>query len=197
MTGCIGRKIGMTHMYTEDGVMVPVTLLQCSDQHVLQVKTVKKDGFAAYVVGSEKRKKDRQTSKQYINMHQFKTDALAETPLKKDDTYNVSIFEAGDSITVSSLTKGRGFQGVVKRHGFSGFPAGHGHRNMRIPGSIGALGLRRVIKGKKLPGHMGNDQKTVRDRKVIEVNVEKGIVAIKGSVAGSNQGVVILQKQAS
>jgi large subunit ribosomal protein L3 len=206
MAGLIGRKLGMTQLFTEEGVLVPVTLIQAGPCPVVQVKTHETDGYSAVQLGFGERKEKHST--QAVRGHaagagleaapavlrEFRVeDATGFTP---GEEITVEQFEVGQRVKVTGTTKGRGFQGVVKRHGFAGRPGGHGHPKSRTPGSIGpGTNPSRVIKGKKMPGQMGNKRHTTRNLRVERVDAERNLIFLRGSVPGARNATVLIRTQ--
>lgn len=183
----LGLKLGMSQVFDEKGRVLPVTLIEAGPCEVLQIKTKEKDGYTAVQVGFkkiEKKKKIKKTMKGKVfrYLREFK-DEIKD--LKKGQKIDVSIFEKGDIVKVSGITKGKGFQGVVKRWGFAGRPATHGTKHeQRTPGSTGSRFPQRVIKGKKMPGRMGGERVTVKNLKVLEINKDSNLLAVKGAMPG-------------
>jgi len=205
MAGLIGRKIGMTRIFNEEGVAVPVTVVEAGPCPVVQVKTEQTDGYRAVQLGFGARKAKHATRAEVGHAGKAQLDAapsiLREFAPSQDQEYEpgqavtVEIFEPGDSVKVTGTSKGRGFQGVMKRHGFTGRPASHGHPKSRIPGSMGpGTDPSRVIKGKKLPGQMGNVRTTVRNLKVVKVDPERNLLFLRGGVPGSRNSYVLITK---
>lgn len=205
MPGLIGKKIGMTRVFTEEGHVVPVTVLEAGPCPVLQVKDDESDGYRAVQLGFGA-KKQKRTSKAELGhaaragldsaprlVREFEPDDGEEYAPGQQLT--VELFEAGQRVRVTGLSKGRGFQGVVKRHGFAGRPASHGHPMSRNPGSMGAgTDPSRVIKGKKLPGRMGGKRKTIRNLQVVRVDAERNLLFVNGAVPGSRNGYVLIRR---
>jgi len=205
MAGLIGKKIGMTRVFTEEGVAVPVTVVQAGPCPVVQVKTPETDGYEAIQLGfgSKKAKRAKKARLGHVAKAGLENAPaiLREFALADGEAYElgqnltVELFETGDSVKVSGTTKGRGFQGVMKRYGFAGRPATHGHPMSRIPGSMGpGTDPSRVIKGKKLPGQMGNVRQTIRNIKVVKVDPERNLLFLKGGVPGSRNSYVLITK---
>lgn len=197
----LGRKIGMTQKFKDTGEVTPVTIVAAGPCTVTQLKTEETDKYKAVQIGFEKAKKINKPKAGHLKdlepfkkLKEFRIADDAELKLKKGDKIDVSQFEVGDKVKVTGTSKGKGFQGVVKRHGFSGSPASHGHKDqLRMPGSIGACSYpARVFKGKKMAGQMGNKQVSVRNLEIIETDKEKNLLYIKGAVPGANQGVVLI-----
>jgi len=185
----------MTQIFDKEGNALPVTVIEAGPCFVTQIKDETKDGYRAIQIGFEnlKTKKIKKPSKdkpfRYIREFKFKEDE--KTEFKIGDKIEVSVFSEGDKIKISGISKGRGFQGVVKRHGFKGGPASHGHRHvLRRPGSIGSSFPERVIKGKKMPGHMGTAKVTVKNLKIALVDAKNNLFAITGAVPGPNGGLI-------
>ena len=204
MPGMIGRKIGMTQIFDDDGFAVGVTVLEVGPCPVVQVKTVERDGYDAVQLGFGRVKNTRvrkpkaghaaRAGLDYVPeiLAEFNFDG-EEVELGQEIT--VEMFEVGSKVSISGLTKGRGFQGVVKRHGFGGGRASHGGKSvLRSPGSIGAgTDPSRVIKGLKMSGRMGGTKRTDRSCKIINVDVEKNLLMIRGSVPGARHNIVIVK----
>jgi len=194
----LGKKIGMSQLFDENGQVVPVTLIEAGPCWVSQIKTKEKDDYQSVQIGFEeiKERKVKKPQKGYFKkagltkyfryLREFKNGDL-----KVGDKIDVSIFSQGDIVKVSGISKGKGFQGVVKRHGFSGFPATHGTKHgLRAPGSIGSAFPERVFKGKKMAGRMGNERVTLQGLKVAQIDKENNLLAIKGAVPG-RRGVLL------
>ena len=205
MAGLIGKKIGMTRIFNEDGAAVSVTVVEAGPCPVLQIKSAETDGYAAVQLGFGAQK-DKRASKAEKG-HAAKAGVevaprvVREFKLSEGDEYElgqaitVEVFEVGDSVKVTGTSKGKGFQGVVKRYGFAGRPASHGHPGSRVPGSIGpGTDPSRVIKGKKLPGRMGGARVSLPNAKVVRVDLERNLLFIKGGVPGSRNSYVMIQK---
>jgi large subunit ribosomal protein L3 len=205
MSGIIGRKLGMTQIFDESGAVVPVTVIEAGPCPVVQVRSEEKDGYAAVQLGFGAKKPVRATSAEKGHaakagleaapavLREFRFDAAPSV----GERVTVEGFEKGGRVKVTGTTKGRGFQGVVKRHGFGGGRASHGATRVhRAPGSIGAgTNPSRVIKGKKMPGHMGAAQQTVRNLMVAKVDAERNLLYLRGAVPGPINGVVFVTKQ--
>jgi large subunit ribosomal protein L3 len=192
MSFILGTKEEMTQLFDENGVVHAATVIAAGPVKVTQVKEDKQDGYAAVQVGyGTRREKNLSRAVKghtkdigfFAYLREF--NASGEEKLVKGDTINVSVFKPGDIIQVSAISKGKGFQGVVKRHGFHGGPRTHGQRHTeRAPGSIGATGPQRVFKGKKMAGRMGGDRVTVKNLKVLAVDKENNKLFVSGSVPG-------------
>ena len=205
MSGIIGRKLGMTQIFDESGAVVPVTVIEAGPCPVVQVRTDEKDGYAAVQLGFGAKKASRATSAEKGHATKAGLDA-APAVLKEfrfdqapsvGESVTVDGFASGIRVKVTGVTKGRGFQGVVKRYGFGGGRASHGATRVhRAPGSIGAgTNPSRVIKGKRMPGHMGNAQQTVRNLLVAKIDAERNLLYVRGAVPGPINGVVYVTRQ--
>ena len=261
MLGLIGKKIGMTQLFAEDGTAVPVTAIEAGPCPIVQVKTEERDGYQAVQIGFGRKKPQRSRRPElghsgragldYVPAitREFQLgpdDALADDPhavlaqqeaepvvaeaaaegeedsvegngveaaedapvaeeapaaeqdksLRVGRLLTVTMFAEGERVKVTGETKGRGFQGVIKRHGFSGFPKSHGHPEQRLPGSIGpGTDPSRVIKGRKMSGHMGTNRKTVRNMTVVKVDRDRNLIFVKGPVPGARNSWVFVRKQ--
>ncbi len=205
MPGLIGKKIGMTRIFDEAGIQIPVTVIEAGPCPVVSVRSQEQDGYQAVQLGFGAKKLKR-TSKAELGhvakagleaaprlMREFRTGDGEEYEVGQHLT--VELFEAGDRVKVTGRSKGRGFQGVVKRHGFRGRPASHGHPMSRNPGSLGpGTDPSRVIKGKKMPGRMGGDRQTIRNLQVVRVDGERNLLFVKGGVPGARDGYVLISK---
>lgn len=188
----LGKKLGCTQLVKGTGEIVPVTLIGVDDNAVTQVRTPEKDGYSAVqlATGSKKVKNLTKPLRGHFKnlgnfsfVKEFKVSDAAE--YQAGSKVSLEGFEEGRKVTVSALAKGRGFQGVVKRHGFSGGPASHGHRDvLRRPGSIGGRFPQRVLKGKKMAGRMGGGRVTTKNLEVVRVDAASGVMAVKGAVPG-------------
>lgn len=204
MAGIIGKKIGMTRIFDESGAQVPVTVIEAGPCPVTQIKTVETDGYEAVQVGFGAQKEKRATRAELGHARAAGLEAaprvVREFPINGTDyelgqELTVEQFEVGDRVKVTGTTKGRGFQGVVKRYGFAGRPGGHGHPMSRNPGSLGpGTDPSRVIKGKKLPGQMGGTRQTIRNIQVVRIDGERNLLFVKGGVPGSRDSFVLIQK---
>lgn len=191
----LGTKEGMTQVFDADGVCHPATILRVSPTTITQVKTQEKDGYAAVQVATGEQKEHRTNKAQkahlggsFQSVKEFRPrvnyDESVEG-LEKGQTIDASVFAAGDSIVVASVSKGKGFQGTVKRYNFAGNKATHGQKHTaRAPGSIGATGPARVFKGTRMSGRMGTDRTTVKNLQVLQVNPEENVLLVSGAVPG-------------
>ena len=205
MAGIIGRKIGMTRIFDEGGAAISVTVVEAGPCPVLQIKNVETDGYVAVQLGFGAQKDKRASKAEKGHAAKAGVEAaprlVREIEVSEDEEYEigqaitVDVFEAGDTVRVTGTTKGKGFQGVVKRWGFAGRPASHGHPKSRIPGSIGpGTDPSRVIKGKKLPGRMGGVRATLPNVKVVKVDLERNLLFMKGGVPGARNSYLLIQK---
>ncbi|MCL1802440.1 MAG: 50S ribosomal protein L3 [Eubacteriaceae bacterium] len=198
----IARKVGMTQIFSEDGTILPVTVLEAGPCQVVQVKNREKDGYESVQL-SFGQIKDKNVT-QPMRGHYEKANAVPQRVLKEfrledsasynvGDTVSSSAFEVGDRVDVSGTSKGKGFQGTIKRHGMSRGPMSHGSKYHRAVGSMGGSSdPSRVFKGKKLPGQMGNVKKTVQNLSVVKVDEGKNLILVKGSVPGRNGTIVTI-----
>ncbi len=206
INGILGKKVGMSQIFTESGEVIPVTLIEAGPCYVIQKKVEENDGYNAVQLGIGEKKAARVNKP--LSGHQLKADKgcfydLREVPCDDMEAVNVGdevkageIFEAGEKIKVTGISKGRGFTGTTKRHNFGGLPASHGSKIHRATGSIGcSASPSKVIKGKKMPGHYGNDKVTVKGLEIVDIRPDDNIIAVKGAIPGAKGQVVILKKQ--
>ena len=202
MKGILGRKIGMTGVFTTDGKLIPVTVIEVDKNVVTQVKTASKDGYDAVQLafGDQKEKnsnkpelghfkKANTTPKRFLK--EIRGASVSEYAL--GDVLKADTFAAGEMVDVTGTSKGKGFQGVIKRHNQSRGPMTHGSQYHRGVGSMGTLLPMRVLPGKKLPGHMGHEQVTIQNLEVISVDLENNVILIKGSVPGPKNSLVLVR----
>ncbi len=190
----------MTQLYREDGAVVPATAVLAEPNLITQIRNLEKDKYSAIQVGFGQAKKVKKPIAGHLkglalvkSMREFRVKPEEIGDLKRGDTITVNVFIPGDIIKVTGNSKGKGFQGVVKRHGFHGSPATHGHKDQeRMPGSIGATTAQRVIKGKRMAGHMGDEQVTVTNLEIVSVDAEKNILYVKGAVPGARNGLLLI-----
>jgi large subunit ribosomal protein L3 len=204
MTGIIGRKLGMTRIFAEDGTAVPVTVIEAGPCVVTRVRTAETDGYGAVQLGfGEIRRKllRKPVLGQFDAAKLAPKRKLKEFPVSDPSSYSVGqeikvdIFETGELVDVTGWSKGRGFQGMVKRHNKAVGRMTHGNKSKRAPGSIGSSASpSRVWRGKKLPGRMGNERVTVRRISVVEVDAGQNLLLVRGAVPGSNNGIVLIRK---
>jgi large subunit ribosomal protein L3 len=202
MKGIIGKKIGMTQVFDKGGELVPVTVVSAGSCWVVQKKTAETDGYDAIQVGYDPAKPKRVSkplqghfAKAGVEATKVLIEFRGPSDLDVGAEIRVDIFEPGSKVDVIGTSKGRGFQGVVKRHGFSGGPATHGSKTGRIPGSIGQSAYPgRVMPGKKLPGQMGNERVTIRNLTVMGSDSEQNLIWVRGAIPGSRNGYVIIRE---
>ena len=203
MKGILGRKIGRTQIFTEAGEVVPVTVVEAGPNVVTQVKTVEKDGYNAIQVGFEdaKEKSLNKPQKGHLaaanvlkkHLKEFRVDAVEEFTVGQE--IKADLFAAGEKIDVTGTSKGKGFQGPIKRHGQSRGPESHGSRYHRRPGSMGACSFPgRVFKNKKLAGHMGSVKVTVQNLEVVRVDADKNLILVKGAIPGPKGSMVTIKE---
>jgi large subunit ribosomal protein L3 len=205
MSGLIGRKIGMTSLFDENGKNIPCTVIEAGPCVVTQVRTIEVDGYSALQLGFDD--KSAKSSNKALDGHFKKAGSSAKKKVvefqgfdeayKLGDSISVAHFEEGEFVDVSGVSKGKGFQGVVKRHGFAGVgQATHGqHNRLRAPGSIGAASYpARVFKGMRMAGRMGGDKVKVQNLRVLKVVTEKNLLVVKGAVPGHKNAFVTIQK---
>ena len=192
MTGIIGKKLGMTRVIQDDGRVIPITVLHCEPNEVTQVKTVEKDGYPAIVLGLSVLKKPKKTKK-FHYLKEFRVDETSE--VKMGDKISIEMFSEGDTVRISGKSKGKGFQGVIKRHKMGRGPMSHGSHHKRQPGSVGACASPgRIHRGKKLPGRMGGETTTLNNARVIYIDVKNNLLGIKGAIPGGNKSVITITK---
>ena len=200
--GILGKKVGMTQIFTESGELIPVTVVEATPNVVLQVKTVETDGYEAIQVGYQDKRevlsnkpakghvaKANTAPKRFIK--EFKNVELGEYEVGKE--IKVDVFQAGDVVDVTGTTKGKGFQGAIKRHGQSRGPMSHGSRYHRRPGSMGPVAPNRVFKNKRLAGRMGGDRVTIQNLEVVKVDVERNVILIKGNIPGAKKSLITIK----
>jgi large subunit ribosomal protein L3 len=203
--GLIGRKVGMTQTFDEEGNVSPVTVIKAGPCTVVQKKTLKRDGYSALQLGlveeKGRKKPTKPISGHFVKAGISPTKILREflfeetANVKEGDQFFVDIFKAGEKVDVVGTSKGRGFAGGVKRWGFKGGKASHGSMFHRAPGAVGASAYpSRVIKGKKLPGHLGMQRVTVKNLIVIQADKENNLLVVKGAVPGANGGYLLIKK---
>jgi large subunit ribosomal protein L3 len=200
----IGRKLGMTRLFAEDGSVVPVSVISAAPNTVTMVRSVERDGYAAVQLGAgSARRVTKPVAGQLPEMdkdaprpsvrREFRVDSAEG--YEPGQSVDVTLFEAGDLVDVTGTSKGRGFAGTVKRHNFSRGPKTHGSTNYRQPGSIGAgTTPGRVFKGTRMGGHMGDRQVTVRKLEVVRVDPERALLLLRGAVPGARNGLVVIRK---
>ncbi len=203
MKGILGTKLGMTQVFNESGQVFPVTVIEAGPCVVLQKKTVENDGYEAIQIGFGEQKEQRvnkpslghfkkagSTPKRFVR--EVRGVNLADYELGQE--IKVDIFEAGELIDVVGTSKGKGFQGSIKRHGYSKGPMAHGSRYHRGSGSLGSVKPARVFKGRPLPGHMGSERITVQNLEIVRVDLDRNLLLVKGAVPGPKKGQLIIKK---
>ncbi|MCH8050387.1 50S ribosomal protein L3 [Patescibacteria group bacterium] len=188
----LGTKEHMTQVWNEDGRVFPATIISAGPVKVVQIKDVKKDGYAATQVGyGTKKEKNVNKAQRKGGLFRFLREFRGDTQYKVGDKIDISSFSVGDIVEVSAISKGKGFQGGVKRHGFAGGPRTHGNKHHeRAPGSIGATGPQRVFKGVRMAGRMGNERVTVKNLKILQIDQEENKMLISGAIPG-HRGTLI------
>lgn len=199
MKALLGTKVGMTQILSEDGVTIPVTLIQAGPCTVTQVKTVDVDGYNAVQIGYGEGKNLSKAVAGHVKAAKVTPKVIREVrvdgdiELKVGDTIDVNTFEVGESVNVTGTSKGKGFAGTVKRHNFNTSKKTHGgNGNVRKVGSIGSMYPQKVFKGKRMPGRMGHDQVTVKNLTVAYVDAKNNLIGLKGAVPGPRKGVVMI-----
>ena len=203
MKGILGKKIGMTQIFTEHGEVIPVTVVEAGPVVVTQIKTTENDGYTAIQVGFQdaKEKSLNKPQKGHLaaanvlkkHLKEFRVDAVEEYTVGQE--IKADLFAAGELIDVTGISKGKGFQGPIKRHGQSRGPETHGSRYHRRPGSMGACSFPgRVFKNKKLAGHMGSVKVTIQNLEVVKVDADKNLILVKGAIPGAKGSVVTIKE---
>ncbi len=204
MKGILGKKIGMTQIFEDDGRVVTVTVIEAGPAKVVQKKETDKDGYEAVQVGFDEIRKEKNVTKPMIG--HFKKSGTSPYRFIKElkvegmnagDDITVGMFAKGEKVSIAGTSKGKGFQGVIKRHNFAGGPGSHGSMFNRAPGSLGqGSSPSRVYKGRKLPGQMGNKRITVKNVEIADIRKEQNLMLVKGAVPGANGGYVIIKSNA-
>ena len=205
MIGLIGRKVGMTQLFDERGEAIPVTIIEAGPCTVTELRSAQRDGYTAVQLGFGTNKESRftrpalgQFKKRNLpplrHLREFRVESIEG--LAVGQSLDVSIFEKGRHVDIQGVTKGRGFAGVVKRYGFTAGHASHGPTAGKQPGSIGASAYpSRVVKGKRLPGHMGNVNLTIKNLEVVAIDPEQNMLMVRGAVPGPTNGLVVVKKR--
>jgi large subunit ribosomal protein L3 len=196
----LAKKIGMTQIFDESGVMTPVTVLEAGPCVITQLKSEERDGYSAVQIGFGEAKHQAKPQAGHLKPAKANSRFLTEYRVDGDqpemtvgDELKADVFAVGDSITVSAVSKGKGFAGTIKRHNFARGPMSHGSHNHRAPGSIGAGYPQHVFKGQKMAGQMGNKAVTVKNLKVMEVDVENNLLVVRGAVPGPKKSLVMVR----
>ncbi|MBQ4901721.1 50S ribosomal protein L3 [Paenibacillus sp. Marseille-P2973] len=203
MKGILGKKLGMTQVFTPEGNVIPVTVIEASGNVVLQKKDLENDGYEAIQIGYSDKKESRTTKPEAG--HTKKANATPKRYVREirgvdlagyevGQEVKVDMFAEGEFVDVTGISKGKGFQGVIKRWGQSRGPMAHGSRYHRRPGSMGSIQANRVPKGKRLPGHMGNETVTIQNLEVIRVDAERNVLLVKGSIPGPKNSFVKIKQ---
>ncbi|OLC48771.1 MAG: 50S ribosomal protein L3 [Chloroflexi bacterium 13_1_40CM_3_65_12] len=203
MKGLLARKLGMTQLFNADGTTSAVTVLEAGPCRVLGLRTTEKDGYSAARIAYEATKENKLTKPAYgefkkanIEPHRHVVEIRGYDGLEAGQELKAEIFAAGELVDVTSTSKGKGFQGLVKRHKFSRGPESHGSMNVRQPGAIGATDAARVFKGVRMSGQMGNERTTSRAYKVVRIDAERNLILVKGGVPGA-KGALVLVRQST
>ncbi|MFA8438920.1 50S ribosomal protein L3 [Pueribacillus sp. YX66] len=200
--GILGKKLGMTQIFLENGDVVPVTVIEAMPNVVLQKKTVETDGYEAIQIGVEDKKEARTTKPEKGHAEKAGTTpkrfvreirGVNTAEYEVGQEIKVDVFSEGEKVDVTGTSKGKGFQGAIKRHNQSRGPMSHGSRYHRGPGSMGAVDPARVFKGKALPGRMGGERTTLQNLEIVKVDAERNLILIKGNVPGPKKGYVTIQ----
>ena len=202
MAGLIGRKVGMTQIFREDGTVIPVTVLAMGPCPVVRMKTAETDGYSAAELAYEPvqarkvtRPRAGHLKKRGLEPHRFVREFRTAEPLAPGSVLDVTLFQPGDRVDVIGTTKGRGFQGVVKRHKYHGGPETHGCKTHDMPGSIGASAWpSHVIKGRRLPGHMGDARQTTHNLVVVQIDKDHNLLVVRGAVPGGRNALVMVRR---
>lgn len=198
MKAMICKKLGMTRIFDEEGRMIPVTLMLASENVVSQIKTMDLDGYDTVQIAMKEDKKTNQPLTGHLKKVGTNTRKIREfslSDLKLGDKIELNQFEKGEKILVQSVSKGKGFAGTVKRHNFHTGPKTHGSDNYRQPGSIGSAYPQRVIKGRRMSGHMGHETVTVKNLEIVNIDTENKVLFVKGAVPGPNKSTVFIWSQ--
>ena len=200
MKALLAKNIGMTQIFDESGVMTPVTVLEAGPCVITQLKSVERDGYSAVQIGFGEAKHQAKPQAGHLKPAKANSRFLTEYRVDGDqpemtvgDELKADVFAVGDSITVSAVSKGKGFAGTIKRHNFARGPMTHGSHNHRAPGSIGAGYPQHVFKGQKMAGQMGHKAVTVKNLKVMEIDVENNILVVRGAVPGPKKSLVMVR----
>ena len=201
MKGILGRKVGMTQVFTKDGKLIPVTVVNVPANVIMQVKTVEKDGYSAVQLGVFEKKEKNATKPEMGRAKKANTTPKrflkeirnVDATYSVGDTVSADVFSVGEIVDVTGTTKGHGFEGVIKRHNQSRGPMTHGSHYHRRPGSLGTMLPKRVLKGKKLAGHMGVETVTIQNLEIIEVNANENYILVSGNIPGAKDSLVLIK----
>lgn len=202
-TTILGRKLGMTQVWSEDDQLIPVTVIEAGPCVITQVKTVAKDGYSAMQIGFgdiAERKVNKPMTGHFEKAgvdpkrHLMEVRLDDDANVKMGDEITVEVFADAKSVHVTGVSKGKGFAGAMKRHNFKGGPGGHGSHSHRVPGSVGQASTpSRIFRGKKMPGHMGTDTTTVRNLDVVRIDAEQNLLIVKGAVPGGKNALLTIR----
>lgn len=201
MIKLLGKKLGMTRIFDKDSKHIAVTLIHIEPNKILFIKNKEKDGYSAVQIGNGNKKYiskpiaghiKKSNTKSIEKISEFKVNESDLKKYKIGDLLTLEQLKIGNKIDIVAISKGKGFAGVMKRHGFSGMPASHGHEKQRIPGSIGCRYPQRTVKGKRMAGHMGVEKNTIKNLKIIDIDIKNNILAVKGSVPGNKKTIIEL-----
>ena len=205
MKGILGRKKGMTEVFTTDGKLIPVTVIEVEDNVVSQIKTKENDGYEAIQLATVEKKESRSNKPETGHLKKANTTpkrflkeirGVSVSDYALGDVLKADVFAAGEMVDVTGTSKGKGFQGVIKRHNQSRGPMGHGSMYHRRPGSMGTMRPMRVLPGKALPGHMGCETVTIQNLVVVEANPAENYILVSGNVPGAKQSLVLIKSAA-
>ncbi len=198
--GILGKKIGMTQIFTPEGESIPVTVVEVEPNVVVQKKSNEVDGYTAYQIGFGKVKEKNVTkpvkghfTKAGVALKRYLREIQFDSEYNVGDEISIDIFEPGEKVDVVGTSKGKGYAGTIKRWNFHRGPMAHGSKFHRAPGSLGSVDPARVFKGKKMSGRMGGERVTIQNLEVIRVDVERNVILIKGSIPGPNKGIVFIR----
>jgi len=199
----LGKKLGMSQIFDREGKPLPVTMIEAGPCYVSAIRTKEKDGYSALQLGfgqakrltkpEEGRLKKLKIPVKLKYFREFRVDEEVVAKMKVGDQIDVSNFQVGDKVSVTGISKGKGFAGTIKRHGFARGPETHGSDHQRRPGSIGSMFPQRVVKGKKMAGHMGQERVTIKGLQVVSVLPERNIMMVKGAVPGSRKALLMIK----
>jgi len=198
MVGLIAQKLNVSQVVLKNGDIVAATWLKIKPNLITQIKSKAKDGYNALQLGSGAKKRYNRPEKGHLKeldarvMQEIKTDNIGS--VSRGDKLDLSLFSVGDKVIISGISKGKGFAGTIKRHSFKSGPSGHGHDHHRQPGSIGPMGIARVLPGKRMSGHMGSDRITIKNLQIVAIDKSGQKLAVKGSVPGIRNSWVLISK---
>jgi large subunit ribosomal protein L3 len=204
MKGILGKKIGMTQIFMEDGRLITVTVIEAGPVKVVQKKETEKDSYEAVQIGFDEIRKEKNVTKPMqghfkkgsVPYYRFLREIKMQD-YNQGDEITVDIFSSGEKLSITGTSKGKGFQGAMKRHNFKGGPGSHGSMFNRAPGSVGqSASPSRVFKGKKLPGHMGMDRVTVKNVEIVDIKKEQNLMLVRGAVPGANGSYLLIKSDA-